>query len=38
LSDHPDNSKWLAWRKTLRDWPSTTDFPSTLPQRPYTDK
>jgi len=38
LSDHPENSKWLAWRKTLRDWPSTTDFPNTLPQQPYTDK
>tara|TARA_A100000172_G_scaffold28128_1_gene16560 strand:+ start:1742 stop:2056 length:315 start_codon:yes stop_codon:yes gene_type:complete len=37
LADHPENSKWLAWRKTLRDWPSTTDFPNTLPTRPYTE-
>tara|TARA_R100001086_G_scaffold199102_1_gene115364 strand:+ start:1239 stop:1553 length:315 start_codon:yes stop_codon:yes gene_type:complete len=37
LSDHPENSKWLAWRKTLRDWPSTTNFPNTLPTKPYTD-
>ena len=37
FADHPDNSKWLAWRKTLRDWPSTTDFPNTLQTRPYTE-
>tara|TARA_R110002051_G_C8374668_1_gene444130 strand:+ start:99 stop:389 length:291 start_codon:yes stop_codon:yes gene_type:complete len=36
LSDHPENNKWIAWRKTLRDWPSTADFPNTLPTQPYT--
>ena len=38
FTDHPEHDKWVAWRKTLRDWPSTTDFPKTLPTQPYTDK
>lgn len=35
--DHPQNGKWIAWRKTLRDWPSTADFPETRPTQPYAD-
>ena len=38
FADHPENDKWLAWRKTFRDCPATTDFPKTLPTQPYTDK
>ena len=31
LTDHPDYSKMADYRKALRDWPSTSDFPDTLP-------
>ena len=31
LPDHPDHSKIVDYRKALRDWPSTSDFPDTLP-------
>ena len=31
LTDHPDHSKIVDYRKALRDWPSTSDFPDTLP-------
>ena len=31
LTDHPDHSKIVEYRKALRDWPSTSDFPDTLP-------
>ena len=31
LTDHPDHSKIVDYRKVLRDWPSTSDFPDTLP-------
>ena len=31
LTDHPDHAATLAYRVTLRDWPSTSDFPDTKP-------
>jgi len=31
LTDHPDHAATLAYRQTLRDWPSTSDFPETKP-------
>ena len=31
LTDHPDHSKIVDYRKALRDWPSTSDFPDTQP-------
>ena len=31
ITDHPDHSKIVDYRKALRDWPSTSDFPDTLP-------
>ena len=31
LTDHPDHSKIVDYRKALRDWPSTEDFPDTRP-------
>ena len=31
LTDHPDNTATLAYRRALRDWPSTSDFPDTKP-------
>lgn len=31
LTDHPDYSKMAGYRKALRDWPSTSDFPDTKP-------
>lgn len=31
LTDHPDHAATLAYRQTLRDWPSTSDFPDTKP-------
>ena len=31
LTDHPDHSKIVDYRKALRDWPSTSDFPDTKP-------
>ena len=31
LTDHPDHAATLAYRATLRDWPSTSDFPDTKP-------
>ena len=30
-SDHPQHSAYLTYRKALRDWPSTSDFPDTRP-------
>ncbi len=32
LTDHPDYSKMAGYRKALRDWPSTSDFPDTKPE------
>jgi hypothetical protein len=31
ITDHPDHSAILDYRQTLRDWPSTSDFPHTKP-------
>ena len=31
LTDHPDYSKMADYRKALRDWPSTSDFPNKKP-------
>jgi|TARA_A100001015_G_C14922290_1_gene684822 hypothetical protein len=33
MPDHPQHTKWKEWRKILRDWPATKDFPATLPVR-----
>ena len=30
-SDHPQHSAYLTYRKALRDWPSTSNFPDTRP-------
>jgi hypothetical protein len=31
LIDHPQHSKYIAYRQALRDWASTPDFPDTPP-------
>ena len=31
VSDHSELSAYTAYRKKLRDWPSTADFPKTKP-------
>ena len=31
LTDHPQHAAYVAYRKKLRDWPSTADFPKTRP-------
>ena len=31
LSDHPQQAAYMTYRAALRDWPSTEDFPETLP-------
>ena len=31
LGDHPQHAAYVAYRKKLRDWPSTADFPSKRP-------
>ena len=31
LIDHPNRAATLAYRVALRDWPSTSDFPTTKP-------
>ena len=31
LGDHPKHAAYVAYRKKLRDWPSTADFPKTRP-------
>jgi len=31
LTDHPKKTQIAAYRATLRDWPSTSDFPNTRP-------
>ena len=30
-TDHPQHSAYITYRKALRDWPSTEDFPDTRP-------
>ncbi len=32
--DWPNRDDWLTYRTTLRDWPSTSDFPDTRPNDP----
>ena len=31
LTDHPQNASYITYRKALRDWPSTADFPDKRP-------
>ena len=31
LTDHPQRDDYMAYRITLRDWPSTESFPDTRP-------
>lgn len=31
LTDHPQHSDYMAYRVALRDWPSTSNFPTTKP-------
>jgi len=31
LTDHPQHAAYVAYRKALRDWPSTADFPAKKP-------
>ena len=30
-TDHPQHAAYITYRKKLRDWPSTADFPKTRP-------
>ena len=32
--DYPNRDDWVAYRTTLRDWPSTDSFPATKPHDP----
>mgnify|MGYP003314524401 CR=1 FL=1 len=31
LTDHPQHAAYVTYRKALRDWPSTADFPDKKP-------
>ena len=31
LTDHPQHAAYITYRKALRDWPSTSDFPDKKP-------
>ena len=31
VTDHPQHSDYMAYRVALRNWPSTSDFPTTKP-------
>ena len=31
VTDHPKHAAYMTYRKALRDWPSTADFPSKRP-------
>ena len=31
VTDHPQHAAYMTYRAALRDWPSTSDFPSTKP-------
>jgi len=33
-TDYPNRDAWMTYRTSLRDWPSTSDFPSTKPTAP----
>ncbi len=32
LSDHPQRAAYMAYRESLRTWPSTDSFPATRPE------
>lgn len=32
LTDHPQRDAYITYREALRQWPSTSDFPSTRPE------
>ncbi len=32
LPDHPDKDRFIEYRQKLRDWPSTSNFPDTVPK------
>ena len=32
LSDHPQRDDYIAYRQSLRSWPSTSDFPNIRPE------
>ena len=34
LSDYPNHAAWITYRKQLRDWTTTDDFPETKPVAP----
>ena len=31
VTDHPKHAAYITYRKALRDWPSTADFPNKRP-------
>ena len=31
ITDHPERASYLTYRASLRDWPTTDDFPNTKP-------
>lgn len=31
ITDHPERADYLTYRASLRDWPTTDDFPNTKP-------
>lgn len=31
VTDHPQHSEYMTYRVALRNWPSTSDFPTTRP-------
>lgn len=31
ITDHPKHALYITYRQSLRDWPSTPDFPNTKP-------
>ena len=33
-TDYPNRDAWITYRATLRNWPSTSDFPATKPTKP----
>lgn len=35
LTDFPRYSEWITYRQELRDWPTTENFPNTVPQPPF---
>lgn len=33
LSDFPERDSYITYRQELRDWPNTSEFPNTKPER-----